>query len=204
MKYSQGDEQDWIAACVPAGLHALLDIGAYSPTHLSNSRALIEQGWTAVLVEPSPEPCLALLREYGKRDDIGVLSAAISSHDSGGIVGMAITSDALSTTEATHMEKWKDTGGYYGTLFVPTISLDVLFSRFYDFFRDGKLQFVNIDTEGTSVDLFKDLLHLGARPACICVEHDEKIPELCAAGTECGYHLHAANENNAVFKLRRG
>lgn len=40
----------------------LLDIGAWHPTDKSNSRALIELGWQAVLIEPTPGNMINMLR----------------------------------------------------------------------------------------------------------------------------------------------
>src|ERR1022692_1173497 len=39
-----------------------LDIGAWHPTIFSNTRALIERGWSGVIIEPSPGPFINLMR----------------------------------------------------------------------------------------------------------------------------------------------
>lgn len=55
----------------------LLEIGAFDAFAMSNSRALIELGWSAVLFEPSPGPLRALVKEYGNNPKVEVVAAAV-------------------------------------------------------------------------------------------------------------------------------
>lgn len=70
--YSQNNEQEIILNHfrdrVTPG--RFLDIGAYNGTDLSNTRALLELGWSGVLVEPNPYNLVPLMdstREFGSR-----------------------------------------------------------------------------------------------------------------------------------------
>src|SRR5690348_3847355 len=121
--YSQHEEEEHILHAV-ANLGAdgrVLDIGAWDPKRFSNSRALIELGWTAVLIEPSPRPLDALVVEYGNNPKVTVCSAAVGLEH--GWADMRISADAVSSSETRVLEQWKDAGGYYGSLVVPTITL---------------------------------------------------------------------------------
>ena len=63
-KYSQFEEQDHILRTF-AGLDSpgrFLDIGSWDPITFSNTRALVEMGWSGVMIEPSPGPFLEILR----------------------------------------------------------------------------------------------------------------------------------------------
>ena len=62
--------------------------------------------------------------------------------------------------------------------------------------------FVNIDIEGQSVDVFHECIKANLEPACYCVEHDDRMGELCVAATHAGYSLVYSNGVNAVFGRR--
>lgn len=52
--YSQNTEQDIILKYFGTFVGRFLDIGAYNGLDISNTRALLERGWSGVLVEPNP------------------------------------------------------------------------------------------------------------------------------------------------------
>lgn len=191
--HSQREEEKYILeACANAPRRRLLDIGAFHPTCFSNSRALIEDGWDAVLVEPSPGPVRNLVQEYGSIGNINsitVLCAAVGLES--GIVTLQITDDAVSTQEVT--EAWRERGGYLGAMTISQVTLKQIFDWYGDF------DFVSIDTEGTSVDLLKALLAFEMYPACVCVEHDGRIVEASMAAQERGYRVAYTSEENLVF-----
>lgn len=185
--HSQNDEERHILAHTPA-MGRFLDIGAFHPTALSNTRALYERGWDGVVVEPSPGPARGLVAEYGAGDRVSVVCAAIGAERS--VIPMWITDDAVTTADGEIYEKWRQSGGYLGRAWVPTITLADLLNQF------GSFQFVNIDTEGSSVDILHWLLACPMNPACICVEHDNRIMEITNLFQVAGYrqaHLNAEN-----------
>ena len=194
MSYSQRDEEQHIlAACANAKRKRLLDIGAWHATDKSNSRALIEQGWHAVLIEPSPGPLRGLVEEYGNSCDVQVVGAAVGCE--AGMIPMRITDDAVSTSDPQKAAEWARHTKFIGSLVVPTFTLDQIFMRFGDF------EFVSIDTEGSSVDLLHVLLSLPMFPACICVEHDGRIVEAMQAARALHYRPVYESTENLVFAL---
>jgi hypothetical protein len=207
MSYSQrNEEQHILEACKDAPRRRLLDIGAFHPTTFSNSRALIEQGWDAVLVEPSPVPVRNLVQEYGQiyrfkpvgdksvcvlNISIHVLCAAVGLDP--GIVTLQITDDAVSTAEIK--PEWRERGGYIGAMTIPRVT----FGQICDWY--GNFDFVSIDTEGTSTDLFKVVVSGEMFPRCICVEHDGRIVEITKAAMDRGYKIAYISEENVVVCL---
>lgn len=199
--YSQYGEDDIIAKLVPridprmsSIPGKLLDIGAWDPIKFSNSRLLIEQGWEAVLIEFSPLPVRALLSEYGSNPKVRVIQAAMSLNGNGTLEEFAITDDAVSTNDPQQQQTWAKAGGYFGKLWVPKLTWDHFFLQF-----GGGYEFINIDTEGSSVDLAKQLLQLGHEPKVICVEHDGRIVELMSVAQTKGYALVHSNGTNAIL-----
>ncbi len=195
MSYSQNDEEIHImkacSAIMAAGRRRFLDIGAYHPTDKSNTRALYESGWTGVLIEPSPMCVRNLVREYGNKEGMTVICAAVSLDSQ--FVKLNITDDGLSTE--TISEAWRDKGGYFGHMFIHSMTIADILNRC------GAFDFVSIDTEGTSIDLFQALLATEMFPQCICVEHDGRVIEAMQAARARGYHSVYESAENLVFSL---
>jgi FkbM family methyltransferase len=194
VSYSQRDEERYILEVVGDAPGRFLDIGAWHPTALSNSRALYERGWGGVIVEPSPEPFLNLLKEYGNEDRVSLICAAVGFERT--LTRFWATADALTTSSFENVEKWKNVAGFYGTFYCPMITLADITNQF------GGFDFVSIDTEGTSVDLFHALLKTGMRPRCICVEHDSREVECAQAAQAANYRQAYMSPENIVYELR--
>jgi FkbM family methyltransferase len=193
MSYSQGDEEQYILQAVGKRKGRFLDIGAWHPKNLSNTRALYERGWSGLLIEPSPEPFLVLLREYGNDDRIQLLCGAVGVNNA--ITRFHASSDALTTSSDASYERWKEVGGFYGSFYAPALSIPAILNRF------GAFDFVSIDAEGSSVDLFHALLATSMRPDCICVEYDLRNEECIEAGARGGYKALYVSSENVVFGL---
>jgi FkbM family methyltransferase len=186
----------------PATNFRLLDIGAWDPIEKSNSRLLIEQGWSAVLIEPSPTPLRNLIGAYGPRfarkpeQEIIVVGAAVSL--AGGMLDLIITDDAVSTASAEVATLWQEKGGYIGHGWFPSITIQDVFNQF-----GGEFDFVNIDAEGLSVELAIAYLKTEAFPRVMCVEHDSRQVELMQVAAKRGYSAREMNGTNIILEHRR-
>jgi FkbM family methyltransferase len=191
--FSQYDEEQYILEATDhIDKGRFLDIGAWHPECFSNTRALYLKGWSGVMVEPSPVPFANLLKEYGNNDRIKLVLAAV--HDET-LVSLHVSEDSVSTTDEANFEKWKSAAAFNGTIWVGTIPLELLKD-------EGPYDFVNIDAEGLSGALFQEMLgEWEARPACVCVEHDDRLDYLTNIAALRGYQLRYANGTNAVFAL---
>lgn len=168
-----------------------LDIGAWHPTEFSNTRALFELGWSGVMIEPSPGPMLNLLEEYGHKPRVILIQAAVSKE--GGMLELWATDDAVSTSIETEHERWKDATKFRGRVLVPSITVADIGQRF------GGFDFVNIDAEGHSAELFLEFMRLGMYPNCICVEHDSQHGRILEVATAQHYQVTLANSTNLVM-----
>lgn len=201
--YSQYDEQHAILGyfdAVPLGHKGrgegrFLDIGAWDPICFSNTRALFERGWSGVMIEPSPTPLLSLLKAYGDEPRIKIIEAAVGLEDS--LVSFQVSDDSVSTLDPESFAKWKDQAAFRGSVSVRTITWPQI-NTWWDGF-----DFVNIDAEGISVDLFHSMLGSGVKPVCVCVEHDGRLAELAGVATapNVRYKMLYSNGTNAVFAL---
>ncbi|HET9304842.1 MAG TPA: hypothetical protein VFO46_02335 [Candidatus Sulfotelmatobacter sp.] len=191
--YSQFEEEQYILAAFKDRKEPgrLLDIGSWDPKQFSNSRALIELGWSAVLIEPSPWPMISLIKEYGKCERVTLVQCAMGFRI--GLMSLHITPDAISTSDDAEYARWKDHAEFHGKLTVPSVTWEQITNQF------GGFDMVSLDTEGTSVDLFHRMLALDIKPKCCCVEFGDRLAEMCSGATRHGYKLTYSNGTNAVF-----
>lgn len=194
MSYSQNGE-DLIVAAQFSSPGNLLEIGAWEPKNLSNSGLLIEQGWSAVLCEFSPEPVRQLVKEYGDNPKVTIIQAAITCNEQH-VQAFRITDDALSTNDPVQLQIWKEKGGYYGTLWVPTLSVRALLDQF---FGATNLDFASVDTEGTSPDVAMELMRSDHRPKVLAVEHNSRFVQIMEVAQCFGYKIIHTNQENLVL-----
>jgi len=194
--YSQYGEDRIVESIFGDQIGTLLDIGAWSVKDLSNSRAFIERGWRATLVEFSPMPMHGLLIEYGYQDTVRLIQAAITAGPQR-VTEFDITQNALSTADPAHKKRWADAScGYYGKLWVPTLTVEQLLAQF---FENASIDYASIDTEGTSVEVAVALLSTEQRPKVVIVEYDDKLESLLQQAQQWGYKAVHTNETNVIL-----
>lgn len=138
----------------------LLDIGAGLPTDLSNSRILIEKGWEAVLVEPSPTLFMSLFAEYRSNERVQLANCAVGSE--WGLKRFHYTEDMLSSTNEEHRERWQTFTEFLGAFTVAIVPLSELTAG-------AHFDFISIDVEGDSGILIEAALL--AQPQIVMIEH---------------------------------
>lgn len=189
MPYCQYDEEPVILKNLPES-GRLLEVGAWNPITFSMSRALIEKGWSAVLVEPSPGPFLGFVKEYKDNPNITLVNALVGT---GGfrMKKFYCTEDALSTTDVKATEKW---GG------VKNFREIIVCEAPMEHVATGNFDFVSIDTEGTSVDILKAIRPDTLMAKLICVEHDRRMNEINKEFAKRGFKIIHENGTNVIAK----
>jgi FkbM family methyltransferase len=145
-----------------------LDLGAYDGKTFSNVRALAEQrNWKGLCVEASPQCFIQLEKNMREFREVEVLCAAVGTsnevlrfYDSGG---------AVASTDKAHYEKWKEHQQDFEPILVAQVNVKDLVTQY------GPFDFVTIDIEGTTLDVFKHLPVSGTR--LVCIELDPGVPE---------------------------
>jgi FkbM family methyltransferase len=165
-----------------------LDIGAGDPFDKSNTRALFELGWSGVMIEPAPRYMEALLLEYKFEPRIRLITAVVAL--TRGLFKLNVSNQPSSTI--IDPPPSRDDVTYYGELEVPALSVDDVSMYF------GGFDFINIDAEGVSGEIFLRIMELDWDTRCICVEHDERTTELLKAATKRGYKCTHANGTNLI------
>lgn len=163
MIYSQRDEEPVILANTPQN-GRFLDCGAYDLIIFSNTRALIERGWSGVFVEPSSGPFTGMVQNAKGCERITLVNAAVTPHYDG-LMKFYHSHDAIATSDEKHAEKWK--AANYTPIWVAGVSVMKLIEKF------GPFDFINVDTEGTSYEILKAIYLDAAGCNLVCVEKDE-------------------------------
>jgi FkbM family methyltransferase len=192
-KYSQNDEELHIARIVGDKVGRFLDIGAYNPKLFSNTRALYERGWSGVMVEASPGPFMDLLIEYGNCDRIELVCAAMSNRSR--LLRFHHSEAGVGTSNGPHYQKWRDKASFEGNFYAMAVTVSDLLHEF-----GNEFDFINIDVEGESAELFNSMLHfMEIRPKCWCVEHDGRQEELTKLAILAGYAQYSINGENVIY-----
>lgn len=185
--YSQNHEDDFIVEYFSQDEKPgrFLDIGAHNGKLFSNSLALIEKGWSGVMVEPSPAPFAELLRNHAYNENLRLVNAAISP------VAQWSTfwdpdGEMIGSTNERHVARWskwieKQSRDPYRKFTLRTVSVPALLDEIGTVF-----DFINVDVEGESASLFLALLDAGASARCWCIEHDSRFADILErAGPLC-------------------
>lgn len=191
--YSQNDEDSTIAAYFAGRSGNLLDVGAYDGVSFSNSRRLIELGWSGALVEPLPHGASRCRELYRDNPRISVQEYAIGPEN------RRVTfhaSEMMSTIEAAyeiHRRKWHTLA--FQPIEVEQITLDALWAlvgRSFDF--------ISIDVENYNIDLVRQLpADVWRNVRCICVEHDDHVDEIQAIAAQHGLRTVGHNGENLIL-----
>lgn len=179
----------------------LLDIGANDGKTFSNSLALIERGWKAILVEPDIEPFERLLALHKGNQNVFCYNIAIANEDEvvdfykSGTHLEKGDAGLLSTLSEMSYNKWRDT-----TEFEVIKTKTVCFSTFMETCPEKKFDFITIDAEGMDWNIISqmDLNKLGCNLACL--EHNgEKIKMFNDYFNAFGLSLIHGNAENLIY-----
>lgn len=192
MSYSQNDEEKWIVDFFAGRVGRFIDIGAYDGKTFSNVRALLDLGWSGILIEPAPSviPALCMNVEcYGDRAN--VMTCAVGSTD--GNVRFFDEAGAVATTSEQHMKKWSGK-----TTFRECEVLQVTPNTLLDLVGDKGIDFINIDVEGANIDIARLMPWHRLMPtlSIIVIEHDRHQAEIIEMLSGFGFtKLHENREN---------
>jgi len=196
--YSQRDEESYIEQFFRGSKKGrFLDVGAYDGVVFSNTRRLVEHGWSGVLVEPSPSLHSVLEKRYGDNSKFQIVKKGIGL-EAGVKPFYNFYGDAVGSFDIDHAHLWEEKGKRkYVELQIEVITWDTLL--------DGvgiDFDFVNLDAEGWSPSLlyacpFERL----PKARMICVEYDQSYRKCLEFLEKKGFRfLHKTAENLLVVK----
>jgi FkbM family methyltransferase len=188
-----------------------LDIGAYDPDRLSNTKRFYDRGWRGCNVEPNPKRFEKFVRE--RHGDIN-LNVGLSD-SAGELTFFEVVPDAFSTFSGRRAEELKEQGArIVAEIEVPVITMANLFEEYLD---GAQVDFCTIDTEGMDTVILKSNDWSRFRPRVICAEVSISGDEANITDSiegflmTVGYRKHTQtrdfgvplNENLCVGRVRR-
>jgi FkbM family methyltransferase len=203
MSYSQNNEEGIVLEYFGSHTGRVLEIGANDGKTLSNSLALIERGWEAVLVEPDPVAYARLLELHKDNSRVQCFPIALGNavgnmefHSSGTLLNTDDIS-LVSTLVPKELKRWRNVE-------FRSILVDV---TDWEHFQANQFRydFISIDAEGMDLEIVKqmDLQKLGCR--MLCIEWNSKDRHLYdGLILPQGYTLYAMNAENLIYSCCTG
>lgn len=184
MPYSQREEEIVILDYFKGFTGTLLDLGANNGIIFSNSRALVEQGWDGVLIEPCLLTFFELLHNSFKYKvrcrnvAIGTFNGYADFYESGSLLNGSDYS-LVSSLKLEETIRWK-TVNAPGQHKVDYKKTKVHVIDWRTFLRSSpfkQFDFITIDIEGMELEVLRqmNLKDLGVK--LICVEYNNKHQE---------------------------
>jgi FkbM family methyltransferase len=201
--YSQNNEDMIALEYFGKEVGRLLEIGANDGKTLSNSLALIEKGWEAVLVEPDPAAYERLCNLHRANDKVQCLQIAIGSrvgkmefHSSGTLLNADDVS-LVSTLIPAELDRWS------GIAFRP-IEVNVTDWKNFEL-GELRYDFISIDAEGMDLEIARQIDLRAAGCKMLCIEWNSKDKQLYdEVIIRQGYELYAANAENLIYVRSAG
>lgn len=193
--YSQNKEEEYITKYFKDKVGKFIDIGAFHVSQLSNTRRLVELGWSGVLVEADPKNFEPIAEFYKDNENITVLNFAVGTSNEP-LTFYSSNGDAVSTSDISHKDKWEKGGGInYTEITVPQVNI-------VDFLNEyGKdCDFISIDTEATNMQIFRNIPDWFLEQiSMICIEHDNYTEEIEQKLKPFGFKTNYINAENIIL-----
>lgn len=163
--YTQNKEQEYILNFFKDFKGTLLDIGANDGKTFSNSLALIEDGWSALLIEPSPSTYEKLKKLHSGNEKVVCINNAIGNnygkmkfYESGHHFKDKSDYALLSTLDVNETFRWKKQGIEFKEIEVDVIPYSEISNGF---------DFITIDAEGLDIEILKQIDFTHTKLLCI-------------------------------------
>lgn len=184
--YSQREEQQVITDYFKGFTGHLLSLGENDGKTFSNALALIEQGWSADLVEPSTEVFNRLVALHKENEYVALHKVAVGEsngmqdfYESGSLLNCNDHS-LVSTLKESETIRWKTTTApdqkivEYRTTQVQVVDFKTLLCLC----MYKQFDFITMDIEGMELEVLRqmDIERLGVK--LICIEYNGKNQEL--------------------------
>lgn len=191
--YSQNKEDLIVLDLVKGMTGMVLSIGEFDGKTNSNSLALIERGWKAVLVEPSPWAFDKLMALHGGNPNVSLVNVAIGT-ERRMVRFYECPGKQVSTTRQDQLERWKASGWTWRDYFVSQITVADLMNE-----CGASADVLSIDAEGVSVDILMQCPISAWGTRVVIIEHDRKAEAISAWMRDRGFRICELNGENAIF-----
>lgn len=184
MRGYQYNEREILARLFPGPFPGyVVEIGAADGIDNSNSFELIDNGWSALLVEPNPGFFMDLLYLYTNQHNVKLSHYAISDKDCRKMLGLDQQCSSLVHKKPFEMQ-------------VQCVTLTNLL-KLYDV--PTGFEFLSIDCEGEDMAVLRSLDWIVYKPRAVCVEHSMAREDLTSFMASVNYKEFDRNLGNTFF-----
>lgn len=201
MKYSQYDEEAIINSFFKNKKDGLVvDIGAADGINNSNSRKLILDGWSALLIEPNPNNFSKLQTLYIENQNVNTLNLGCSDTTEDKIKFYIDQNDEYEQLSTFSLEQVQKCKQMYGCDFIEK-NIDVVkTSEIFSKNNVTKINFLSVDTESYDYKVIKGIDFDNVEIDLICVEHlNSELEKLLE---DLNYTVYYNNIGNTFFKKK--
>ena len=194
--YSQKDDEQYILKYFgEKSKGRFLDIGANDGITFSNTRRLVELGWSGVCVEPDPTAFVSLIANNKENSNIALINSGLGVFD--GMQKFYAMQDSLLSSFSPEQQKIWSNAPFVREYYVNQISWNTLLNLIGTDF-----DFVSIDAEGVSLSLLEAMPFEVVPAKMICVEHDSQISTIEKIFQHHNYREYRINDLNCIFVLK--
>jgi len=200
MRYAQyGEESIILDFFGQDSTGTVVDVGAADGIRYSNSRYLIELGWSGVLVEPHPTYFDKINELYKDIDSVTTINAAVYSEE-GEMPFYVYGRDEHAQVSTLSKEFKERVVNVHGDKFEenPTMVNVIRLSTVLQ--EAGKVDFLSVDCEGVDMEVIKSNDWDLYRPTLVCVEHSMPKSELHEFMNSVNYTFLRETQGNTFFK----
>lgn len=206
--YSQNQEDLFVYKYFGNYKGTLLEIGSNDGQTLSNSLALIQQGWKAHLIEPG-RTFSDLVKLHYTNPKVSLYNYAIGGEfqteatffESGAHVIGGKDVGLVSSLDFDETERWRKSGVQFTETKVPVKP----FREFYKEANYPTLDFISLDAEGFDKEILQQihLRDVGCRVLCIEWNGDNELKDFFThyCGGLHGMKLSLVNNENLIFAI---
>jgi FkbM family methyltransferase len=186
----------------------VLDIGANDGEKLSNSKRVIECGWSAVLVEASPSVFPRLHDLHRVNDKVQAYNVALSEvngklqfYESDTLLNEGDYS-LVSTLDIAETARWKRNGVKFRNQIVDSLTFNALLSENPEIPKIFNL--ISIDIEGKDWEVLTQIdLNLVGCEMLIIEFNGKEQQKYVDYGRRFGMELHSKNPENLIFVTKQ-
>jgi len=199
--YSQNNEEQIILDFFKEKVGSVLDLGANDGETFSNSLRVIQKGWSADLIEASPETYKKLAELHKGNDKVKCHNIAVSNvngeikfWESGTLLG-GDDKSLVSTCDKRELARWGDSVD-----FTETKVESVTISRLLESTKNTNFDLITIDVEGLDYLVLAqmDLKALGCKMLIVETNGKEikKYVDYCKS---FGFNTLSTNQENLIM-----
>lgn len=188
--------------CLHVAEISYLDLGAYHPTHLSNTYLFYRRGHRGVCVEPDPVQFAQIKRER-PRDTCLNAGIGVTQAEHADFYRMSIPT--LNTFSQEQAERYESYGQQKieEVIKVPLVPVNTILKEQFS----AAPHFVSLDVEGLDFEILRSFDFTQFRPQVFCIEtltytedkSEVKIREINELMISKGYFVYADTYINTIF-----